>query len=372
MSGRVVLFGATGYTGKLAARSMVARGMRPVLAGRRLAALQSLSEELGGTEVALADAAHPGTVRALVERGDVLVTTVGPMTRWGDAALDAALDARAHYVDSSGESQFVRRVFEQADRRARDEGIVLLPATAYDSVPGNLAGGLALHKARGSAAKVRIGYFVTGNRRGGLRGGLDQMSGGSRATFTTMAIDPSFAYRGGRLVTERGSARTGVFVDGGKRLRGVSFGTSEAFSFPRLYPSLRDVDVYFGWFDGASRMLQVCSLAARALARIPGFDSGIEMLTNRLAGSSSAEPADAGTGSLFIAEAIDAGGKRLASIRMAGINGYEFSGRMLAWAAERIAAGNVEGAGALGPVEAFGIEPLEAGVADCGIARAPR
>jgi NAD(P)-dependent dehydrogenase (short-subunit alcohol dehydrogenase family) len=369
VSGRVVLFGATGYTGKLTAKAMAARGMRPILAGRRRAALESLSDELCGAEVAVADVARPKTVRGLVDRGDILVTTVGPMTRWGAPALDAALDARAHYVDSSGEPQFVRKVFEQADRRARNEGIVLLSAMAYDSVPGNLAGALALREAGESASKVRIGYFVTGGRRRGLRAGLDHMSGGSRATFAAMAIEPGFAYRGGRLVTERGSARVGAFEDGDTRLWGVSFGTSEALSLPRLYPNLRNVDVYFGWFDRASRLLQIGSVAMSGLIRIPGAGPGVNALTRRLACSSSAGPADAGTGSLFIAEAIDSDSKRLAAVRLAGINGYQFSAKILAWAAERIASGIAEGAGALGPIEAFGIDQLEAGVGECGIAR---
>ena len=369
-SGRVVLFGTTGYTGGLAARAMAARGMRPVVAGRSAQALEALSEELGGVETAVADAARPETVRALVERGDVLVTTVGPMTRWGAAALDAALDAGAHYVDSSGESSWVREVFERAGPRAEDAGIVLLPAMAYDSVPGNLAGALALIEAGEQATTVRLGYFITGARRRGLRGGFDQMSGGTRSTVAAMATERDFAYRGGRVVDQRGSARVGVFEDRVARRRGVSFGTSEAFSLPRIHPHLRDVDVYFGWFDGASRALQVAALAGSALTRAPGGRRALGAIAGRLGGGGSDEPADAGTGSLFIAEAINAAGERLASVRLAGINGYEFSGNVLAWAAERVAAGDARESGALGPVEAFGIDQLEAGVAECGISTA--
>ena len=59
----------------------------------------------------------------------------------------------------------------------------------------------------------------------------------------------------------------------------------------------------------------------------------------------------------------------LATVRTEGVNGYTFTGEALAWAAERIAAGDSEGAGALGPVEAFGLDALEAGVAECGISR---
>ena len=90
---RIVLFGATGYTGGLAARSLAAQGARPVLAGRRQEALEELAGELGGLEIASADAGRPESVRALLAPGDVLVTTVGPMARWGRPALDAAIRA---------------------------------------------------------------------------------------------------------------------------------------------------------------------------------------------------------------------------------------------------------------------------------------
>src|SRR5690349_16615065 len=92
-TGRVVLFGATGYTGDLTARAMVKRGMKPLLAARRREPLEVLAAELGGLETAVADVSNPGSIRALVEKGDTLVTTVGPFARWGDPALDAAIDA---------------------------------------------------------------------------------------------------------------------------------------------------------------------------------------------------------------------------------------------------------------------------------------
>ena len=87
-SGRIVLFGATGYTGRLTAEAMVARGERPVLAGRNPALLTELAAELGGLEAVTADVHRPESVRALLGPGDVLVTTVGPFTRWGDVYLE--------------------------------------------------------------------------------------------------------------------------------------------------------------------------------------------------------------------------------------------------------------------------------------------
>lgn len=361
-----MLFGATGYTGRLTARALVEGGARPVLAGRGRERLDALAAELGGLEVALADAASPESVRGLVAGGDVLVTTVGPMARFGLAALEAALDRGAHYVDSSGESSWVRFVFEHMAAAAKRAGTAVLPALAYDSVPGNLAAALALEEAGDRADRVRVGYFVTGAGRG-LRAGLRQMSGGSRATFARMALEPAFAYRGGRLVTERGSARVGRFRVAGEIRRGVSFGTTEALSLPRLYPSVRDVETYFGWFDRASHLLRVGAMPLSALARVRPIRLGLHAVAAR-AGSSGDAPADERSGSLFVAEAL-AGDALLARVVMEGINGYAFSGRMIAWAASRLAAGSVTVTGVHGPVEAFGLGPLMEGVAEAGIER---
>ena len=363
-SGRIVLFGATGYTGELTARAMAKRGMRPVLAGRRREAVEALAGELGGLDVATADVADPASVRALVETGDVLVSTVGPFARWGDAALDAAVDAGAHYVDSTGEPAFVRKVFEQAGPRGERAGSLLLTAMAYDWVPGNLAGGLALRDAGDAARGVRIGYFT--------KGGMGGASGGTTASAVGALIEPSFHYRDGRIVTERGARKVHSFDFGGREKPEISVGTSEAFSLPRAFPNVSDVEVYLGWFGGASRPMQVFSLVGAGMAKIPGVSAGINAAASRFVKTSTGGPdseARAGTGSRFVAEALAASGEVLATVRLEGVNGYTFSGDSLAWAAERVAAGDAQDAGALGPVEAFGLEALEAGVAECGISR---
>jgi hypothetical protein len=81
MPGRIVLYGATGYTGTLTAQAMIASGARPVLAGRdqsRLSALAARLRQAGdGTELetAVAAADGPGTLRDLIGAGDVLVST---------------------------------------------------------------------------------------------------------------------------------------------------------------------------------------------------------------------------------------------------------------------------------------------------------
>ena len=77
-----------------------------MLAARSRHKLASVTERLGGLDTRAADATDPASIHALVERGDLLLSTVGPFDRWGRPALDAAIDNGAHYLDSTGEWRF--------------------------------------------------------------------------------------------------------------------------------------------------------------------------------------------------------------------------------------------------------------------------
>jgi short subunit dehydrogenase-like uncharacterized protein len=368
MAGRIVLFGATGYTGRLTAEALVARGAQPVLAARSATSLEALATELGGqVETAVADVSRPETVRALVMAGDVLLTTVGPFARFGVPALEAAIAAPATYIDSTGEPAFIRDVFERWGPRAAESGCALLTAMGYDWVPGNLAGAMALAEAGEAATAVELGYFATGG------GGRSWMSGGTAASAAGALFEPVFAFRGGRLVTERMAGRVRSFEVAGRRLQAVSVGSSEHLALPRVHPGLRDVGVYLGWFGSLSRPIQGASAVGSLLTRVPGVRAGGEALTSRLVKGSTGGPdaeQRARSGSRIVAVASESDGTPLAEVRLDGVNGYDFTAGMLAWAAIRAAEGAVAGVGALGPVEAYGLEQLEAGCAEAGIRRA--
>jgi short subunit dehydrogenase-like uncharacterized protein len=366
MAGRIVVFGATGYTGRLVSEALVARGQRPALAARDAGRLRALAAELGGLETAVADVSRPDSVRALVGPGDVLVSTVGPFARWGGPAIDAAIGAGAHYLDSTGEPSFIRRVFEREGPRAEKAGCGLLTALGYDWVPGNLAGALALRDAGEAATAVRIGYFFRG------KAGSESASGGTKASAMGVFLDPQYRRRGGRVVDERSSSRVHDFEVGGRSRPAVSSGSSEVFALPRVHPGLRDVDVYLGWFGGATRTMALASRGMSLATRIPGVRSAAHSAVARFVKGSTGGPSPEqreGSGSEIVAEALDAGGRVLAEARLRGVNGYTFTAAMIAWAAERAAAGGLQGFGALGPVDGFGLDALEQGVAEAGIRR---
>ena len=363
---RIVVFGATGYTGKLTAEALLRRGQRPVLAARSASKLAELAGELGGDlDVKVADVTRPETVTALVEKGDVMVATVGPFTKWGGPAAEAALAKGAHYLDSTGEPPFIREVFERYGPRAESAGIGMLTAFGYDWVPGNLAGALALRAGGGAATRVDTGYFITGSGVGG-------MSGGTKASLAGVINAPSFGWRDGAIRPERGAARYRTFRLRNKDRPGVSVGSSEHFTLPRFHPGLHEVNAYLGWFGPASRAMQASSLIGSAAFKVPGMQSIYGAVTDRFVKGSTGGPdaqERASSGSHIVAEAFDAGGNRLAEVHLTGVDGYSFTGEILAWGAERAAAGGLKGVGALGPVDGFGLEQLEAGVAEAGIRR---
>jgi short subunit dehydrogenase-like uncharacterized protein len=368
MAGRIVLFGATGYTGELTARELAGMGERPVLAGRDGARVRSLADELGGLEWAVADVGRPESVRALVERGDVLISCVGPFHRWGAPAVEAAIDAGAHYLDSTGETPFIRRIFEQWGPRAEAAGCVLLTAMGYDWVPGNLAAALALtdtDPAHPDATRVAIGYFLTG---------AAGMSGGTRASAAGVFLEPSFAWRDGRIVTERSGARGRSFLVDGRTRKALSAGSSEHFGLPPSFPGLREVDVYLGWFGPASDALRAVALGVSLATRVPLVRGTLgEVVGRAVKGSTGGPDADAraASGSVVVAEATDDAGAVVGRAHLAGVNGYDFTAGMLAWGARAAAAGRLQGSGALGPVAAFGLGPLSEGARSAGIERVP-
>jgi short subunit dehydrogenase-like uncharacterized protein len=363
VAARIVLFGATGYTGRLAAEAMVERGLEPVLAARTQSKLDELAAELGGkAETRTADVSDPPSVAALVEHGDVLVTTVGPFARWGGPAAAAATTKRAHYIDSTGEPSFIRAVFERYGPPAQEAGIGMLTAMGYDWVPGNLAGGLALDRAGDLATRVDVGYFITG---GGAR-----PSGGTASSLAGAMVAPAFGFRDGRVQTERGAKRVRSFPVRSKDLSGISVGSSEHFTLPRLSPRLREVNAYLGWFGPASRGMQAFSAVSSVGMKVPGAEKLWKTAMDRFVQGSTGGPdetARAKSGSHIVAIAYDSAGRSLSEVHLQGVDGYTFTGRMLAWAAERAASGGLKATGALGPVDGFGLEELTKGVAEAGI-----
>ncbi|WP_183095838.1 saccharopine dehydrogenase family protein [Nocardioides stalactiti] len=360
---RIVLFGATGYTGDLTARSLVARGARPVLVARNKDRVTALAEELGGLEVAVADATDPAALRSVVAKGDVLVSTVGPFLRFGEAAVQVAAEAGAHYLDSTGEGPFLRSVFERWGSVAAANDAALMSAFGFDFVPGNLAGALALEKAGDVATGLDVAYFVKGFGT----------SGGTKASIAGMLLEEGFAYVGGQVRQVRAGRRVETFDVGGRTMTAVSVPGSEHFALPQSYPHLRDVDSFLGAPPALARGMGATTLLTTPVRRLGPTKKAAQALAARLVKGSTGGPSAeerAGAAVTIVAHARARSGETLATTVLKGPDPYDYTADILAWGAIAAAAGKVQGVGGLGPVAAFGLAALTDGSAAAGLVEA--
>lgn len=373
----IVLLGASGYTGRRVAEAMVRRGLRPTLAGRSAARLTALAQHLenlelgnqglGKLDVVTADVGDGASVRALITKGDVLVSTVGPFSRLGEPAVKAAVDVGAIYFDSTGEPPFIRRVFEEFGPLAEETGASLITAFGHDYVPGNLAGALALRRSNGRVHRMEIGYLISGG------GGRQVISRGTFASLVGLITERSFTWRDGIRAEPIGS-RVGTFRLDGRDCPALSIGSTEHYSLPRLAgpEGLAEVDVYLGCFGPATRALQLSSWVSSALLALPAAQSLVHRVGEFALRCVAEEPDSAGLSrvtSHIVAIAYDAAGAALAEVRLVSGDPYQLTANLLAWGAQRAAEHGISGPGALGPVEAFGLDTLETGAQEAAVRR---
>lgn len=144
----VVLFGATGFTGRLTAEYLAAHapnGCRWAVAGRSREKLLAVRERLaeinpscGDLELLVADVTDRDSLRAVASRARVVVTTVGPYLRYGEPLVAACAEAGTDYLDLSGEPEFVDRMYLAYHDVAAASGARIVHAAGFDSIPYDL------------------------------------------------------------------------------------------------------------------------------------------------------------------------------------------------------------------------------------------
>ncbi|WP_069169807.1 saccharopine dehydrogenase family protein [Streptomyces griseus] len=144
----VVLFGATGFVGRLTATYLAEHapdGCRWALAGRSRDKLRELRDHLATIDprcadlpLLTADADDSAALRTLAESAHVVASAVGPYLWYGEKLVAACAEAGTDYADLTGEAEFVDRMYLAHDARARETGARLVHACGFDSVPHDL------------------------------------------------------------------------------------------------------------------------------------------------------------------------------------------------------------------------------------------
>ena len=169
MSGSLVIYGASGYTGGLTARKARDAGLEPILAGRRAEALAPLAAELeGATRVFALD--EPRAVDAALADAAVLLNCAGPFGATVAPLADACVRSGTHYLDLAGEVEQYELVRERGEQ-AEKAGVMLMPGVGFGIVPTDC---VAVHLKRRlpSATRLEIAFQTVGEVSRGTAGAV--------------------------------------------------------------------------------------------------------------------------------------------------------------------------------------------------------
>jgi short subunit dehydrogenase-like uncharacterized protein len=321
----VAVLGATGYTGRLVVERAREAGLPLRLVGRRPAALEALARD--GEDVRIADAAREAELLAAFEGASVVVSTAGPFLAIGPRPVGAAIASGAHYVDTSGEQAFARLVYEGFGDSAAERGVVLLTSFGFDYVPGDLAARLAADGLE-PVDEVIVAYSAR----------HFAPSPGTRRTIGRIVAQPQVAFEDGALVESGFGATTRRVRFPSGEADVVEWTGTEPLTVPR-HTQVARVRSYYRAPKAVAR--------AAVLGRL---GAPLVRLSARLGGGPS-QRRRARTRWTVVGEARAGGrGRR---VTLSGTDVYLLTAALVVRAAEALRGGEVEGAGALAPAEAF-------------------
>jgi len=149
----VVLYGASGFSGRLVAEFLREYNVPFVAAGRDAAKIKDVLARVPGIDTAdfeVVQVDHDADeLAALFDGARVVCNAVGPCFRYAATVVEAALAAGCHYLDTGGETPWVRAASEGWGERFEERGLLLAPATAYMSATAEIAARIAIERAPG-------------------------------------------------------------------------------------------------------------------------------------------------------------------------------------------------------------------------------
>jgi short subunit dehydrogenase-like uncharacterized protein len=135
----VVVYGASGFTGRLVAEYLAKQGeTRWAMAGRGRAKLEAVRDEVGApkeTPIIIADAADAASLEAMAGRAKVIITTVGPYQLYGEPLVAACAKAGTDYVDLCGEPTWMAEMIAKYEGAAKQSGARIVFSCGFDSIP---------------------------------------------------------------------------------------------------------------------------------------------------------------------------------------------------------------------------------------------
>jgi saccharopine dehydrogenase (NAD+, L-lysine-forming) len=335
---RYMIYGATGYTGRLCIEEAKRRGHAPVIAGRHPQKMLALAEATG-CEARVFDLDKPELIAPKLAGVAAVLHCAGPFSRTSAPMLAACLQARVHYLDITGEIDVFEQVFKQTER-AREAGIAAIPGVGFDVVPSDCLAAM-LKERLPDATRLQLAIDA---RRGGVSPGtaktaLEGLGSGARVR------------EGGRIVTRaaKGKTMTVPFPSGPATALCVPWGDVATAYHSTGIP---DIEVYMA-LPKASQKLMGLGRGVGLALKLPPLRRFVERRIERHVHGPSDEKRRRGATELW-GRVVNADGKSV-ELALVGPEGYTLTAEAATLAVERVLAGKVA-SGASTPSKAFGAE----------------
>jgi saccharopine dehydrogenase-like NADP-dependent oxidoreductase len=134
----VTVYGAYGHTGRFVVSELRRRGWTPILSGRDSDKLNAIGAAHSGLEIRPASVDDPASLDRALVGATAVINCAGPFARTSAPVIEAALRARIPYLDVAAEIEANADTFDQYATRAREAGIVIVPAMAFYGGLGDL------------------------------------------------------------------------------------------------------------------------------------------------------------------------------------------------------------------------------------------
>ena len=167
---KIVIFGATGFTGELCAKFMSEKysDIPIAIAGRSLEKLEKIKNKHGlPFPIIVADAFDVNALEKMCKDTEVVLSTAGPYHKYGSDLLGACVKNGCHYVDITGESFWIKDMIEKHHKEASNKGVRIINACGFDSAPSDLGVFYAVNQVAGSVKSVQCFQAWKGEASGG-------------------------------------------------------------------------------------------------------------------------------------------------------------------------------------------------------------
>ena len=357
---QVVVYGASGYTGKLTAWKLAERGIPFIAAGRDADRLRMEMErvpELKGADYQCVAVSHDRKALASLFAGKkVVINIVGPFMQLGLPVVEACLDAGCHYFDTTGEMDWVQMLKQEFGPRFKAKGLALCPANSYMWTEGNIAAEIALETP--GIDSLDIVYL-----------GDSQVSEASTASFLRMCTNPQYHLAHNELTMWPYATQYTVTVPGEvKTFNALPWSGGGEPLWYEDDARVRNCSVLVTFrnqqlFAGVFGMLQKFEAECRQLPHAER-----EATTNAWgAGITTAEPPrEDPLVNRCILACHGRGGTASVEVVLRGHSPYAQTGVFGAEAARRVLSGQLLATGFVSPVQAFGARQLLAAQAEEG------